>query len=197
MASYRFFNSKDTFATLWRCQHCQLPISVAFETKDGHFDPDDLIPDSRLPPTPRYFTDNIRRIRIFPAPIKPEAPEHTPEPIAKAYRQGLGGLKRQEYEPCSMLMRKALDLTIKEISPTAKGALAARIKESLKAGRITADMAEWAQEIKDLGNDAAHDPVDVAKEDAEEITKFTELFLMYVFTLPGMLAERRRKSPPT
>jgi hypothetical protein len=62
-------------------------------------------------------------------------------------------------------------------------------------GFITKDLAEWAHEIREVGNDAVHKSTPFSEKDAKDIAKFTEIFLMYVFTLPGMLAERRKKTP--
>jgi hypothetical protein len=39
--------------------------------------------------------------------------------------------------------------------------------------------------MRDEGNDAAHE------EQAQDLHNLTEVFLMYVFTLPGMIKERR------
>lgn len=191
--SYRIAKDIDYFATFWSCRYCQKPISVLLATRG--FDPESFISDSISVPHPLFFRNETSDIQVFPDPAKPSAPKHTPEPIAKAYRQGIGSLKRGEFEPCLMLMRKVLDLTIKKINPEATGTLAARIRKTADARRITDEMADWANEIKDLGNDATHDPVDVPEADAAEITKFTELFLMYIFTLPGMLAARRPTAP--
>lgn len=95
-----------------------------------------------------------------------------------------------------MMMRKAVDLALKEIAPAAENLpLAKRIDKAVEAGLLTKDLAQWAHEIRIFGNEAVHDPVEVSEQEATEIKDFTELFLLYVFTLPGMLAERRAKPP--
>jgi hypothetical protein len=133
-------------------------------------------------------------MRTYPEPPRIDAPEHTPPPIAKAFRQGFGSLNRQEYEPCVMLMRKVLDLTIKEKNPESNGVLAKRLAQSFEKGLITSDMAEWAKVIKGFGNGAAHDADDIPEDVAREMTYFTEMLLMYLYTLPGMLDARRKAS---
>lgn len=54
-------------------------------------------------------------------------------------------------------------------------------------------MQEWAHAIRLDGNEAAHEEEPFDKETCEALKSFTELFLMYAFTLPGMLAERSAK----
>jgi hypothetical protein len=52
-------------------------------------------------------------------------------------------------------------------------------------------MKEWAHEIRLLGNDAAHEEDPFTPPEAESLQAFTQLFLTYAFTLPGMLAARK------
>lgn len=132
----------------------------------------------------------------YPQPQPLEAPRLVPAPVTKAFIQGLSNLKQMMYEPSLMMMRKAVDLALKEIAPAAENLpLAKRIDKAVEAGLLTKDLAQWAHEIRIFGNEAVHDPVEVSEQEAAEIKDFTELFLMYVFTLPGMLAERRAKAP--
>ena len=55
-------------------------------------------------------------------------------------------------------------------------------------------MKDWAHQIRLDGNDATHEEDKVfTKEDAEQIREFTELFLIYAFTLP----ERVKRASPS
>lgn len=57
---------------------------------------------------------------------------------------------------------------------------------------VTPSMKSWAHEIRLIGNEAVHEDEPVQEKDAKDIQAFTELFLTYAFTLPGMLEERRK-----
>lgn len=59
---------------------------------------------------------------------------------------------------------------------------------------LTPDLQEWAHQVRLGGNDAAHDEEPFTKEEAEELLDFTELYLTYVYTLPGRLAERKARA---
>ena len=90
------------------------------------------------------------------------------------------------------MFRKALDVATKVLEPDPEiGKLFHRIEALARDGRITSDMKDWAHEIRDVGNDAVHEAEPFSEKDTKDLQRFTELFLMYAFTLPGMLAERR------
>ena len=51
-------------------------------------------------------------------------------------------------------------------------------------------MKKWAHEIRHLRNDATHEEDPFTDDEAQALQSFTELFLTYAFTLPGMLVAR-------
>lgn len=128
----------------------------------------------------------------YPAPPTHQAPESVPERIGAAYVEASENLYRQKYETSQMLNRKALDLATKRLLPDSKKKLYGRIEELRDTGKITPEMADWAHIVRDEGNDSVHDEVEVTREAAAELLAFTETFLMYAFTLPGMIAKRRQ-----
>ena len=92
------------------------------------------------------------------------------------------------------MLRKSIDVGLKHVAPEAKGKLVARINKAADLGKITPELAEWAHHVRLEGNDAVHDEDPFTREQAEHLFKFTELLLMYLFTLPGMLAEYHDES---
>jgi len=65
------------------------------------------------------------------------------------------------------------------------------IKSLESDGLITGDLKDWAHIIREDGNESAHEEEPVTREFAEEIISFTELFLLYVFTMPGMVKAKK------
>jgi hypothetical protein len=57
--------------------------------------------------------------------------------------------------------------------------------------RITPDIRSWADHVRVEGNAALHDPEEFAEADAKALRFFTEMFLRYVFELPGAVREFR------
>lgn len=94
------------------------------------------------------------------------------------------------------MFRKSLDVTLKHVHPEGKGTLQKRIDALPQELGITPAMKQWAHEIRDLGNDAAHEEEPFTEGEAKALHAFTEMFLTYVFTLPGMLEERKKAEPP-
>ena len=90
-----------------------------------------------------------------------------------------------------MMFRRALEAGMKNKFPDINGTLYERIKTAAEQHKLTPDLAAWSHEIRLGGNDAAHDEEPFKKEEAERLSTFTRLVLLYLFTLPGMLDEAR------
>jgi len=59
---------------------------------------------------------------------------------------------------------------------------------------LTPDLKDWAHQVRLGGADAAHDADPFTSTEAEELLDFVELYLTYVYTLPGRLKERRDRA---
>jgi Domain of unknown function (DUF4145) len=99
------------------------------------------------------------------------------------------------------MSRKTVDAATKDLmKDQAKQIrdLAPRIDALATAGKLTEDLRAWAHQIRLDGNNAVHDEKPFTKEEAEELLDFTELFLTYVYTLPGRLAAKKKPhdAPP-
>ena len=129
---------------------------------------------------------------ISPAPRSVAAPTHTPTNVAKFFEQGMDNM-RGNWDAAGTMFRKALDVGLKvkfpDISPSLT--LFRRIEQAEATEGLMPELAEWANQIRLDGNDAAHEDEPFSKEDAENLRTFTDLVLRYLFTLPGMLAEAR------
>lgn len=133
---------------------------------------------------------NVRIVAIYPPPATPEAPEHLPPNVKAFFLEATANVKSGP-NAAGAMFRKSLDVALKTIYPDAKEQLVKRIDQAVKAGALTKGIGEWAHHIRLEGNDASHDDDPYTTEEAEELHRFTELVMMYMFTLPGMLEERR------
>lgn len=138
----------------------------------------------------------IRLLQHWPSQIGTKAPEHVPDNVASFYLQGMDNLARKNYDAAGTMFRKSLDTALKRLAPSGKGTLQQRIDNLPAALGITAAMKEWAHQIRELGNDAAHEEDPFTEDEAKALQAFSELFLTYTFTLPGMLAARKSPPPP-
>ncbi len=93
------------------------------------------------------------------------------------------------------MFRKSLEASLKAIGSGGRASLEKRINDLPLETGVTPAMKEWAHQIRVLGNDAAHEEDPFTREDADALQAFTELFLTYAFTLPGMMAARKAVAP--
>jgi len=89
--------------------------------------------------------------------------------------------------PSGNAYRRALEAGIKEVAPDLKGTLYNRIEQLTAKGELVSRMKDLAHRIRTLGNEASHDTPVVDVDEIDDLAVFTRLFLMYQFTLPGML----------
>ena len=122
----------------------------------------------------------------------PGAPAHTPEHVGRFFEQGMEILNRN-FDAAGTMFRKTLEAALKLRFPELNGNLVQRIDKAAKNGALTQHMAEWAHQIRRLGNEAAHEEEPFSEQDATDLRSFTDLLLRYLFTLPGMLEEAQRK----
>ena len=90
-----------------------------------------------------------------------------------------------------MMFRETLEEALKELFPDLSGeSLSFQIKEAAAQQALTPDLAEWSHHIRLEGNKAAH-AAPYKEEEAHALAAFTEMVLRYLFTLPGMVKEKR------
>ncbi len=127
----------------------------------------------------------------YPLPKSIEAPSSLPTNIENFYLQAAKSLNSGNHDASAMMSRKVLEVAVKTLQPDGSGNLYRRIEALAEAGIITPEIKDWAHIIRDDGNEAAHEEEPVSPEFSGEILSFAEMFLMYTFTMPGMVAERR------
>jgi hypothetical protein len=104
------------------------------------------------------------------------------------------------YEPCVIMCGKALEAVCVLLGESEdNGTLAKRLRRLRDSGKIEAKLYDWANELRMVRNDAAHDlSVVVSKDDARDCLEFVEAISVYVFVLDRKFQEftmRRGRSP--
>ena len=77
------------------------------------------------------------------------------------------------------------------IAPSVTGLLKPRIAKLVQQNLLTPALGEWAEQIRLLGNEAAHEIDQPTREEVEALRNFSDLVLRYLFTLPAMVAARK------
>ena len=141
-------------------------------------------------------TRGFTSITIHPKPTPIDVPDHVPDQIAENYTEATANLHQRHFTSAAMMLRRVLDRTTLELAPKARKAefqkmrLSDRIAELPRERALTPTMREWADVIRLMGRDAEHRQ-DADEASATELHQFTELFLIYAFTLPGRVKAYR------
>lgn len=179
----------------FKCRSC-LKVGVAVVNTFGNTPPLSLAtksPFGIIIPSNSY---NCRIEEIIPELKVSSAPDETPERAAKFFVESKDDFQRGRYETCVMNCRKVIDIATKVLMGDEAGneQLSKRISMLHGKGKITEQMKEWAHIVRIDSNGAVHSDEEFTKEEAEQILGFTEVFLMYSFTLPAMIEKRRSDS---
>ena len=143
--------------------------------------------------------EGFKLISLYPKPQAVKAPAHVPGPIARNFEEATRNVRRGEHTSAVMMLRRVLDRATIELAPKDKRAefehmrLLDRIKALPKEKALTPSMLEWAHVMRVMGGEAEHTK-DADEAGATEMLHFTEMFLIYAFTLPGRVAVYRKQA---
>ncbi|HGA3038663.1 TPA: DUF4145 domain-containing protein [Serratia marcescens] len=134
-------------------------------------------------------------IAVHPKPISHTAPENTPPRAASSFVEARENIQRGRFETAVMLCRKVLDIATRTLlgDESDKESLSKRISMLHGKGKITEQMKDWAHIVRIDSNGAVHSDEEFSQEEAEEMIGFTEVFLIYSFTLPEMVKAKQIK----
>lgn len=184
------WNGEDGWTTFYVCNSCKGGI-VADVARVNSRAPDPHAVDGRVDEAAGAYL--VRQ--TMPRADPPVAPAYTPDRVARYFLQAVRTHRAGDYDAAGAMCRKAIEAGIFALDEKLTGALMKRIDALAAAHEITPALQQWAHAIRLDGNEAVHGD-DFTDDQAEQIVSFAELFLMYVFTLPGMLAERKAKQTP-
>jgi Domain of unknown function (DUF4145) len=96
----------------------------------------------------------------------------------------------------AVMARRTLEAVCEDKGATGQ-TLAANVKSLFATGQLPKPLMDWADEVRLIGNQGPHFDVKnpVTRADANELLRFLDDLLRYVYELPGELA-RRRAAPP-
>lgn len=183
--THPFSKNKHAVAVHLQCPKCERPCcAIMFQTNE-------VWPQAAK----RDPQDNGWTIHEFwPKEDGPLIPESLPPDVERIYLQAERNFPVEGNEEAAGTMyRKALDVGLKKIDPTSTGVLAARIKKLAAAGKLTPDIAEWSDHVRDLGNEAAHDEEPPTREELTDLRNFAEMVMRYLFSLPALVTARKPK----
>jgi len=134
--------------------------------------------------------------RLYP-PLPKPTHWATPGTVCNAYSEATACLKGKAYTATAIMCRKTIECVCKENGASGKD-LKQRIQALKDKGVIEQNLFEWADALRMLGNDAAHEPeTSFNKQDALDMLEFTDALLGYIYTFKerfNQFMTRRSKS---
>jgi hypothetical protein len=132
-----------------------------------------------------------RGIHWWPAADAQVSPD-IPVRIAEVFQEAVRAMHAECPRASAVMSRRSLEAITVDKGETT-GALADRLKRLAASGVLQPTLADWAKEVRLVGNAGAHfDPIDnVSKKDAEQLAGFVRELLRYLYELPAELVRRR------
>ena len=137
--------------------------------------------------------------RVLPWPVRIErAPEHWPEASGRYWLQAKRNLLDENWDATALMARSALQVALRE-----QGASGKRLKDEVAdlvgKGVLPPIMQEWSDEVRELGNDAAHPAPSQAPtepQDARDVVEFMDLLFQFLYDLPDRIEKYRERRAP-
>ena len=86
-------------------------------------------------------------------------------------------------EPCVIMCRKCLEAFCVELEASGSD-LKSRLADLERKGAIESKLYQWADQLRVVGNDAAHDlNIVIDHDDASDAVDFVEATMLYAFIL--------------
>ncbi|MGS4233803.1 DUF4145 domain-containing protein [Serratia marcescens] len=184
--------SNKEYCVSFLCRSCGNPVSANVDSpyQESPMDYTRINSDDSLPNSRRFVL-----MDYFPKAVSHVAPDSCPGRAAKFFIESKENLARGNFETSVMLCRKVIDIATREIlgEDSKKEQLSQRISMLHGKGKITEQMKDWAHIVRIDSNGAVHSDEEFSQEEAEEMIGFTEVFLIYSFTLPEMVKAKQIK----
>jgi hypothetical protein len=194
------------------CPHCSDKVTVNLGT--GHYDGlrDTYASTGRCPScTKKIHSWTILaslgtketgrcRVTVFPEPTEPKAvlagAEQIPGPIRRQYKSAIDSYNSGVWVAVGVLARRTLEAMTDDLLPETehKGTLADRLNKLPKHVDLGKPIVELQSIVRLGGNLSAHfrEDVEPTDETAQEMLKFIELLLQFVYVVPGQIDDFRK-----
>jgi len=200
---------------LLECQHCEAivdAVEIAHYEYQDWWDPGERAPwNTRVTlakcpvcdeamlasqdnmPEESGASDWSKPVRVYP-PSDRDLGFSVPKAIREAFTEARTCFRAKAYTAAAIMCRKTLEGICSVHGVKSSGTLAAQLKKLKENGTIENRLFEWAEELRTMGNEAAHGvELVIAPQDARDTLEFTEALLEYVFTYRDKFEEFKKR----
>jgi hypothetical protein len=127
---------------------------------------------------------------VFPRPTK--VATELPEKARRYLQQAMDSIAAPD--AAVVVASASVDAMLQEIGYTGRASLHDKINKALEEGKLTADMADWAHEVRLVSNDARHADKEnphATIDQARQMVEFAEALGEFLFVLPARITRAR------
>jgi len=132
-------------------------------------------------------------------PSKKRLDGNVPHAIREAFDEAVLCQRVHAFTAATIMCRRAIEIVCSE-EGVKNGSLQDRLKKLLADKKIDNRLYDWADALRSIGNDAAHEPdYRASKEDATDAIEFAQAFIEQIFVIEKKFKEflARRTATPT
>lgn len=157
-----------------------------------------------------YINNAFKLIEsILVVPNTDVCPDYVPVNVKNLFDEGAKCMAVQCYDASGTMFRKVLDASTRQLLPDqpededkshpnfiawkTRKDLGLRLAWLFNNGKLPENLRDLATCVREDGNDAAHDVAGIGSDEAEDLRDFTILILESLYTVPGQIAENKRR----
>ena len=139
---------------------------------------------------------DLHSFRVLPWPLKYDKhPDHWPASIGRYWLQAKRSATAENWDATVVMARSAMQLALR--GHGAKGAnLKQEIDDLSQKGLLPPIKKDWANALRELGNDSAHPSPEqppTSARDAQDIVRYLDFLLEYLYDLPKQIEDYRAR----
>lgn len=176
------------FSAAGTCSSCGRPVLLELDVDRYYLQ---SLREYISNPEHRYNGPAPQILHVWPEPATPYAHPSLPEQIRKDFISLQLILPQMANSPWMGISacRTILESAVKHLGGEGRD-LYGRIRDLAQKGILSGVMADWADVLRLLGNEAVHETAGTFAE-VQELVEFTKLFLQYTFELPAKVKDAR------
>ena len=143
---------------------------------------------------------------VFEIPNRRRCPEHVPAEVKRVFDEAATCAAIGTWDAAGTMFRKVLDVATRSITPKPDSPvdprpsnwktykdLRLRLDWLFEYGLLSIALKDLSSCIHEDGNDAAHAVDGISEAEAEDLADFIENVLETLYTVPGQIADNRRR----